>query len=522
MTRVRHYKAYRPRPFVRAQRERVTLIFGGITWKHERLAAAALRNLGYRVEILPNATRRDFETGKELVDPGACCPTYFTAGCLANTLRDKVAREGRDAVAENYAFVSARGCGACRFGQYSESYALALERIGLPDLRILGIEQDRLSTQDSTGQGLEINAAFMLGIICAAMVADLLGELEYQTRPYEMKEGETGRVLEASIDRLERAFDERPCQAGDLATILWYATSRYFVRALAELAPLWAAVELDRLRVKPKVKITGEFWVKTHEGEGNYNIKRWLEQEGAEVVPMPMAFWIEYLMVYGRLRLEEAREATRFAGLKQARFGLSEVLLRRLYERLRHALRDLAKPLPEQEEIARLAQPFYDRRLSGGEAYLLIGEALHAHRHKHAHMICELAPYGCMPSSMSVGAMANVLGRYPDLLYAPIEVKGDAEVHALSRCQMILTEAKRRAQHEFETALSETALSVDGIRAWEALHPHALRFGTRLPHGGMAGTAARYVHFVAEAIKKAGGRSGLTSLAALAPADAMR
>jgi len=27
-------------------------------------------------------------------------------------------------------------------------------------------------------------------------------------------------------------------------------------------------------------------------------------------------------------------------------------------------------------------------------------------------------------------------------LYAPIEIKGDAEVHALSRCQMILTEAK--------------------------------------------------------------------------------
>ena len=46
--------------------------------------------------------------------------------------------------------------------------------------------------------------------------------------------------------------------------------------------------------------------------------------------------------------------------------------------------------------------------------------------------------------------MANVQGNIPDLLYAPIEVKGDAEVHALSRCQMILTEAKKRAQAEFE------------------------------------------------------------------------
>ena len=92
---------------------------------------------------------------------------------------------------------------------------------------------------------------------------------------------------------------------------------------------------------------------------------------------------------------------------------------------------------------------------------MLIGKALHAHHHKKAHMTCELSPYSCMPNTMSIGAMANVLGKYPDLLYAPIEVKGDAEVHALSRCQMILTEAKKRAQSEFEAALKKTGLTVE-------------------------------------------------------------
>ncbi len=61
-------------------------------------------------------------------------------------------------------------------------------------------------------------------------------------------------------------------------------------------------------------------------------------------------------------------------------------------------------------------------------------------------MICELSPYGCLPNTMSIGAMAAVLGKHPDLLYAPLEIKGDAEVHALSRCQMILTDAKKRAR----------------------------------------------------------------------------
>ena len=81
---------------------------------------------------------------------------------------------------------------------------------------------------------------------------------------------------------------------------------------------------------------------------------------------------------------------------------------------------------------------------------MLVGKALWAHLHKKAHMICELSPYACMPNTMSIGAMAGVVGKHPDLLYAPLEIKGDAEVHALSRCQMILTEAKKRAKSEFE------------------------------------------------------------------------
>jgi hypothetical protein len=123
-------------------------------------------------------------------------------------------------------------------------------------------------------------------------------------------------------------------------------------------------------------------------------------------------------------------------------------------------------------------------------------------------MICEVAPFGCMPSTMSVGAMANVLGRYPDLLHAPIEVKGDAEIHALSRCQMILTEAKRRALREFEEVLIETGLSIERIREWEAAHPEALRLGTKISHTGVAGTAANYVRFVAKAMRRAAARTG--------------
>src|SRR5436190_4588299 len=108
-------------------------------------------------------------------------------------------------------------------------------------------------------------------------------------------------------------------------------------------------------------------------------------------------------------------------------------------------------------------------------------------------MICELSPYSCMPNTMSVGAMSGVIGKYPDLLYAPLEIKGDAEVHALSRCQMILTEAKKRAQRELDDVLARTTLTLDEVRAYLDAHPKMKRATYRIPHGDAAGTAANGV-----------------------------
>ena len=42
------------------------------------------------------------------------------------------------------------------------------------------------------------------------------------------------------------------------------------------------------------VKITGEFYLQTVEGDPNYNIHRWLEAEGAEVYPAPIVVWLDY------------------------------------------------------------------------------------------------------------------------------------------------------------------------------------------------------------------------------------
>ena len=56
------------------------------------------------------------------------------------------------------------------------------------------------------------------------------------------------------------------------------------------------AIQIDRMRVKPIVKITGEFWAQTTEGDGNFNMFKFLEKEGAQVMVEPIGTWIMYMI----------------------------------------------------------------------------------------------------------------------------------------------------------------------------------------------------------------------------------
>src|SRR5437879_13466717 len=121
---VHHSTAYPPRPFKREEREKVTILYGGLTWKHERLVQGAMHNMKYNAEPLPNIVRDDLDAGKELIDVGACCPTIFTTGSLVNFLKNEVAARGKEEVAKKYVFLTAWPRGPCRFGHSHTSNSL--------------------------------------------------------------------------------------------------------------------------------------------------------------------------------------------------------------------------------------------------------------------------------------------------------------------------------------------------------------------------------------------------------------
>ena len=492
-----HYRAYSPRPFTRAERDSVTILFGGLHWRVERILQAVLESGGNKAEVLPVATKADLLTGREVADIGQCCPTSFTTGNLVNFLKKKSKEIGAEEVGKKFVYLTAGSCGACRFGQYHQSYELALRNSGLDAFRMFLLAQDELDQKAKMGDGFDMNLPVTLGCLWAIFCTDLVQDLEYQVRPYEVVPGQTEAVVKESVELLYQAFRARP-QRGPWRSVAWYLTTGYFTKVMRQIRARFDAIEVDRLRVKPTVKITGEFYLQTVEGDPNYNIHRWLEAEGAEVYPAGITVWMDYLLRLGLQRFEDYSGIEKGARLKLGLGRAVQAIYRGTFNRLRRAMGDLPHELPHQLELRRLAAPYFHSRLDGGEGDMLVGKAIWAHQKKKAHMICELSPYSCMPNTMSIGAMAGVIGKYPDLLYAPLEIKGDAEVHALSRCQMILTEAKKRAQREFDEALARTGMTLEQVRGYLDAHPEMKRATYRVPHRGCAGQAANLVLHVAQ------------------------
>ena len=300
-------------PFTKDQRGHTTLLFGGLTWKHEKLIHAALEGLGYLAEPIPTPDVSAFQLGKEYGNNGQCNPTYFTVGNLVQYLQGLEAQGlTKEEIIDRYVFFTAGACGPCRFGMYEAEYRLALRNSGFEGFRVLLFQQSGGLSQSDAEQGLEMNLDFFLGILNSLNCGDILNEVAYAIRPFETTEGQTDETLERIMDHMHEVFlEKQPWKVGArLGSFLggFKDTAEYvgkFVNqlkgddissSLERCRQMYDEVEVDRLRVKPIVKITGEFWAQTTEGDGNFNMFRFLEREGAQVLVEPIGTWIMYMI----------------------------------------------------------------------------------------------------------------------------------------------------------------------------------------------------------------------------------
>jgi predicted nucleotide-binding protein (sugar kinase/HSP70/actin superfamily) len=495
-----------PSTFTAKQRAHTTLLVSGLTMAQDLFVQAALRGVGYKVQHLDCPDTDSLRYGKEFGNRGQCNPTYFTVGNLVKHLSKL--RDGgmkTEDVVENYVFLTAGACGPCRFGTYVTEYRKALRDSGFPDFRVM-LFQQKGGLKQATGEelGLQLNPKFFVGILKALLTGDALNALGYRIRPYEVEKGATDRALDASKKIISHALENRT----------------NFLVALYKVRREMAAVKVDRTIAKPKVAIIGEFWAMTTEGDGNYKLQRFLEQEGAEVEVQLVTAWLLFNIweaswdTRRRMDLRKADKAKK--GLdgvdtrkKLATMFVADKVMRAIFQGIANTIGLHGYKLPDMEEVAKAAHAHYDNNLRGGEGHMEVGKLILNILHQKVNMTLSVKPFGCMPSSgVSDGVQSWVTEKYPEGIFLAIETSGDGAVNVQSRVQMMLFKAKQQALREREQAMKAMGLDEEMLAKLKAKLPFLSHSLFKTPHhyGSTAADAITFAGKIAKpflALKKA-------------------
>ena len=493
---VHHFHKPIELPFTSLQRDHTTILFGGLTWKHERLVHAALESLGYRCESVPVPNKKAFQLGKEYGNNGQCNPTYFTVGNLVQFVQDLEAKGlTKDEICDRYVFFTAGACGPCRFGMYEAEYRLALRNAGFDKFRVLLFQQSGGLNQAEAEAGLEMNLDFFLAILNALNIGDIINDVAYQIRPYEVNAGETDRVLEESMEMLHEVMRRR--QPWTAAT----ARSRRLPQedALRRHRGIPRQVPQPALRRRPdgrparSARPLRRHPDRPHPREAHRQDHRRIlgpDHRGRrqlQHVPLPRKG-----RRAGRGRADRHLDLLPDAPGRAASYhdqkGLDEGAAPppswRLDKRLQDqpdacARRSCSSRSPRTSSSASTtasstrsaasattwststscsasATPTTTRARRAAKATSKSPRTSTTRNKGLAHMVLALKPFGCMPSTQSDGAQSAVMSHYKDMIFLPIETSGEGDVNAHSRVQMALGEAKAKTKLEFKAALDAT------------------------------------------------------------------
>ncbi|CAM5790275.1 MULTISPECIES: 2-hydroxyglutaryl-CoA dehydratase [Brevibacillus] len=452
-----------PRQFLAKDKASTTILFGGLTMAHDYLVEGALAGLGYTVRHMDCPDNESLRFGKEFGNRGQCNPTYFTVGNLIKYLthlRD-VEGKSKEEIVRNYLFVTSGSCGPCRFGTYVTEYRKALRDAGFDGFRVLLFQQQSGLKQATGGESaLKLDSSFFISFVKAFLLGDILNALAYRIRPYEVEAGATDAVMERCKKILYDALRDR----------------KWLIPALIKCRKELESIQVDRTRVKPKVSIIGEFWAMTTEGDGNYQLQRFLEKEGAEVDVQSLTAWVLYLIWEGRY---DTMKRMKLRGEDAGRYGLegknpvkrlrmlwvADRVLRVMFQTYAKAIGLHDYHLPDMDEVARVAHDHYNNHLRGGEGHMEVGKLILNVKKRKVNMTISVKPFGCMPSSgVSDGVQSLITEKYPDAIFLPIETTGDGAINVYSRVQMMLFKAKQAAQKEFDEALAKKGVTANQLR----------------------------------------------------------
>jgi predicted CoA-substrate-specific enzyme activase len=336
---------------------------------HGYAMAAAMRANGVEARQMPMSDEDTIAWGRKFTSGKECYPCIITTGDILRQIHSP----GFDP--DRSAFFMPTAFGPCRFGQYNKFQRMMLDELGLEDVPMVLLDQDKDYQGDVQNLGADFRKLAWAGIVFVDTLQKMLREM----RPYEVNKGETDQVYEKYLRRCEEVIQGR----GDLGALAHEACAAML------------AVKTDRSRPRPKIGLVGEVFVRCNQFTNHFMVRK-IEEMGGEAVMPSFEEWVNYI---GWSRITDARMDRQYKRLVIEM--ITDYIQRREKNRILDGFRGGVRQFFNEQtsdHVIDLARPYLDPAVRG-EPILSMGRCVE-YVEADCDGIVNLHPFNCMPGTI--------------------------------------------------------------------------------------------------------------------------
>ena len=409
--------------FTKDMRKDYTILVPQMAPIHFELLEAALKNSGYKVELLRECTDHTVETGLKYVNNDACYPSILVTGQMIEALES-----GKYDLNKTALIMSQTG-GGCRATNYIGFIRKALKDAGFENVPVISFNFVGMEKMP----GFKMTIPMVEKMLMAVVYADLLQKLSAKNRAYEINKGETQALYDSWIIKCKQALDNN--------------NFKTFKNIIYEMVDDFEKIELDTTIIKPKVGIVGEVLIKYHPFGNNFVIDK-LEAEGAEVVLPDFMGFAKFIMTH-KITFNKLIKTD---SLKAKIFKIAIKLLDILEKDVNIALKNSKKGYLLPCNIWELEDKVKDILSIGnqtGEGWFLTAEMIEYIEHDIKNIVC-VQPFACLPNHVvGKGVIKTIRSKYPDANISPIDYDpGASEANQTNRLKLLMTVAKDNLKNQ--------------------------------------------------------------------------
>lgn len=403
--------------FTKEMRKDYTILMPQMAPIHFEFLESAMKNSGYKMELLRDCTQHTVETGLKYVNNDACYPSILVTGQMIEALES-----GKYDLNKTALIMSQTG-GGCRATNYIGFIRKALKDAGFENVPVISFNVVGMEKMP----GFKLTIPLIERLIKSCIYADLLQKMLTKNRAYEINKGETKELFDYWMEKCKKLVNK--------------SNIKEFKQSIFDIVSDFEKIELDTSVIKPKVGIVGEVLIKYHPFGNNFVADK-LEQEGAEVILPDFMGFIKFIathkITFNKLIKTDAIKAKLF----KTAIKLIDLLEKPVISALNNSKKGYLLPC----NIWDLEEKVNDILSIGnqtGEGWFLTAEMIEYIEHDIPNIVC-VQPFACLPNHVvGKGVIKTIRSKFPEANIAPIDYDpGASEANQTNRIKLMMTVAK--------------------------------------------------------------------------------